>query len=99
VLGTELEPMRIKEKTKRRQRHIRRIRSKHAYTVLRVMEIGVSDVDAIRAVPKMSGIVEVGDVEGRSRAVAKSGKVEEMIEKDEKGKIEELVEQTAKVSV
>merc|ERR1711981_96677 len=99
VLGTELEPMRIKEKTKRRQRHIRRIRSKHAYTILRVMEIGVADVDAIQAVPKMSGIVEVGDVEGRSRDIATSGKVEEMIEKDEEGMIEELVEQTAKVSV
>jgi hypothetical protein len=47
VMGTELEPMRIKEKTKRRQRHIRRVRSKHAYTVLRVMEIGVTDVEAI----------------------------------------------------
>jgi len=91
--------MRIKEKTKRRQRHIRRIRSKHAYTILRVMEIGVADVDAIQAVPKMSGIVEVGDVEGRSRDIATSGKVEEMIEKDEEGMIEELVEQTAKVSV
>ena len=63
------------------------------------MEIGVADVDAIQAVPKMSGIVEVGDVEGRSRDIATSGKVEEMIEKDEEGMIEELVEQTAKVSV
>lgn len=47
VMGTELEPMRIKEKTKRRQRHIRKIRSKHAYTVLRVMEIGVSEVEEV----------------------------------------------------
>jgi hypothetical protein len=47
VMGTELEPLRIKEKTKRRQRHIRRVRSKHAYTVLRVMEIGVSNVEEV----------------------------------------------------
>ena len=96
VLGTELEPLRIKEKTKRRQRHIRRVRSKHAYTVLRVMEIGVADAEGISDV--RSGIVEVGDVEGRSR-VEDSRVVEQAIERDDESKIEELVEKTAKVSV
>jgi hypothetical protein len=47
VLGTESEPMRIKEKTKRRQRHIKTVKSKHRYTILRVMEVDVKDVNEI----------------------------------------------------
>ncbi|KAF2806886.1 uncharacterized protein BDZ99DRAFT_422161, partial [Mytilinidion resinicola] len=47
VLGTESEPMRVKEKTKRRQRHIRTVKSKHRYTVLRVMEVDVKDVGEV----------------------------------------------------
>lgn len=41
VLGTESEPLRIKEKTKRRQRHVKHVRSKHLYTILRVSEVSV----------------------------------------------------------
>lgn len=41
VTGVESEPMRIKEKTKRRQRHIKQARSKHRYTIMRVMEVRV----------------------------------------------------------
>ncbi|RMJ21116.1 Ribosomal protein, partial [Aspergillus sp. HF37] len=41
VLGVDSEPMRIKEKTKRRQRHVKRVRSKHRYTLLRVMDLRV----------------------------------------------------------
>ncbi|KAI9662097.1 MAG: hypothetical protein M1831_002793 [Alyxoria varia] len=41
VLGTESEPMRFKEKTKRRQRHVRRVKSKHRFTVIRVSEVRV----------------------------------------------------------
>jgi large subunit ribosomal protein L21 len=48
VLGVESEPLRIKEKTKRRQRHVRRIQSKHRYTVVRISELAVSDVEALR---------------------------------------------------
>lgn len=49
VLGVESEPMRIKEKTKRRQRHIRRVKSKHRYTVLRVMEVDVKETEESEA--------------------------------------------------
>jgi len=57
VLGVESEPLRIKEKTKRRQRHTRRIKSKHRYTILRIGELEVSDVDALEG----SGVAAQGD--------------------------------------
>jgi hypothetical protein len=47
VLGTEAEPMRIKEKTKRRQRHVRKVKSKHKYTILRVMELKVKGLEEL----------------------------------------------------
>ncbi|KAI0450426.1 hypothetical protein F5B21DRAFT_490812 [Xylaria acuta] len=39
VLGTESEPLRIKIKTKRRNRRSQRVTSKHKYTVLRISEL------------------------------------------------------------
>jgi hypothetical protein len=41
VVGETQEPLRVKEKTKRRRRHIKHIWSKHKYTVLRVTELDV----------------------------------------------------------
>lgn len=39
VLGVESEPLRVKVKTKRRNRRSRRVCSKHRYTVLRISEL------------------------------------------------------------
>jgi len=53
VMGVESEPMRVMEKTKRRQRHIKHVKSKHRYTVLRISEVKVrslGDVEAEMAV-------------------------------------------------
>jgi large subunit ribosomal protein L21 len=47
VLGIESEPLRVKEKTKRRQRHTRRVKSKHRYTVMRVMDVKVKSLDQL----------------------------------------------------
>lgn len=47
VMGTEMEPMRVMEKTKRRQRHIKHVYSKHRYTILKIMEVRVNDVSAL----------------------------------------------------
>lgn len=47
VLGVDAEPMRIKEKTKRRQRHVKHAKSKHRYTLLRVMDVKVKTVDEV----------------------------------------------------
>ncbi|KAK5174492.1 uncharacterized protein LTR77_001572 [Saxophila tyrrhenica] len=41
VMGVESEPLRIKEKTKRRQRKVKTVKSKHRFTVLRVKEVSV----------------------------------------------------------
>ncbi|EEP82832.1 predicted protein [Uncinocarpus reesii 1704] len=49
VMGVEAEPMRIKEKTKRRQRHVQRIRSKHKYTIMKVMDVKVKTVEDLVA--------------------------------------------------
>jgi large subunit ribosomal protein L21 len=45
VVGVESEPMRVIEKTKRRQRHVKHVRSKHKYTVLKVSEIEVKSLE------------------------------------------------------
>jgi large subunit ribosomal protein L21 len=41
VVGTEAEPMRVKIKTKRRNRRSKRVASKHRYTILRISELKV----------------------------------------------------------
>lgn len=41
VVEETSEPLRIKTKTKRRQRHIKTVKSKHPYTVLRIKELVV----------------------------------------------------------
>ena len=47
-MSVESTPMSIKEKTKRRQRRIKRVKSKHRYTVLRVMEVRVKTLDELK---------------------------------------------------
>ena len=49
VMGTEAEPLRIKEKTKRRQRRVKTVKSKHRFTVLKIKEISVRGVEDIEA--------------------------------------------------
>jgi large subunit ribosomal protein L21 len=45
VLGTESEPLRIKIKKKRRQRRSRTVKSKHRYTILRISELNINNVE------------------------------------------------------
>ncbi|KAF4769466.1 hypothetical protein N7455_008333 [Penicillium solitum] len=49
VTGVDAEPLRIKEKTKRRQRHVKQAKSKHRYTLLRVMDVRVKTPDELLA--------------------------------------------------
>lgn len=49
VMGVESEPLRIKEKTKRRQRHVRKVKSKHRYTILKIKELKVKTPDEIES--------------------------------------------------
>ncbi|KAJ0426075.1 ribosomal protein L21-like protein [Aspergillus carlsbadensis] len=48
VLGVDSEPIRVKEKTKRRRRHVQKVTSKHRYTLLRVMEVKVKSVEELQ---------------------------------------------------
>lgn len=43
VVEETSEPLRKKEKTKRRQRRIKTVKSKHRYTVLRIRELVIHD--------------------------------------------------------
>lgn len=47
VMGVESEPLRIKEKTKRRQRKVKQVKSKHRFTVLKVKEVRVRSQEEI----------------------------------------------------
>lgn len=47
VMGVEAEPMRIKEKTKRRQRKVKTVHSKHKFTVLKIKELRVRSEEEI----------------------------------------------------
>ena len=47
VMGFESEPLRIKEKTKRRQRRIKKVKSKHRFTILKVKEVRVRGEEEI----------------------------------------------------
>ena len=52
VLGVESEPLRVEEKTKRRQRHTKHVKSKMRYTVLRVSELEVKSLEEYEGVLK-----------------------------------------------
>ncbi|KAK3060726.1 hypothetical protein LTS18_007893 [Coniosporium uncinatum] len=62
VTGVESEPMRVMEKTKRRQRHIKHVKSKHRYTVLRISEVKVKSLGEVEA--EIATSSESGSVEG-----------------------------------
>lgn len=47
VMGTEAEPMRYKEKTKRRNRKVKTVKSKHKFTILRIAELKINDLEDI----------------------------------------------------
>lgn len=59
ITGVEEEPLRIKEKTKRRQRHVKHVWSKHRYTILRVMDVRVKTPEELLR----EGAVVVPDAE------------------------------------
>ena len=67
VVGVESEPMRVLEKTKRRQRHVKHVWSKLRFTVLRVMEVRVRGVEEVeRGEVERDG----GEVEGEGEGEA-----------------------------
>lgn len=63
VLGVDAEPMRVKEKTKRRNRHVKTVKSKHRFTLLRVMDVRVRGVEEVKGM----GMEVVEDGEGAEK--------------------------------
>lgn len=53
VMGVESEPLRILQKTKRRQRKVKNIKSKHRYTILKIKEVRLRTEDELN-----SGLLE-----------------------------------------
>ncbi len=47
VLGTESEPVRVMLKTKRRNRKVKTVRSKHKFTMLRISDLNIKSVEEI----------------------------------------------------
>ncbi|TVY48737.1 Homocitrate dehydratase, mitochondrial [Lachnellula occidentalis] len=47
VMGTEAEPMRTKEKKKRRNRRINTVKSKHKFTILKIAELKINSLEDI----------------------------------------------------
>ncbi|KAL8677058.1 MAG: hypothetical protein Q9186_006487 [Xanthomendoza sp. 1 TL-2023] len=62
VVGVETEPLRVVEKTKRRNRKVKRVKSKMRFTVLRVLEVGVR-VPGVGEEEEVGGEGEGGEVE------------------------------------
>ncbi|MCJ1394389.1 hypothetical protein MMC18_007267 [Xylographa bjoerkii] len=50
VVGVEAEPMRFLEKTKRRNRKVKTVKSKHRFTVLKVKELKIRSVEEVEGV-------------------------------------------------
>lgn len=63
MVGVEGEPMRIEKKTKRRQRHVKTVKSKMRFTILRCVEL------------RVLGSKEERGVEGEERGVEREEKV------------------------
>ena len=55
VVGIETEPMRVEEKTKRRQRHTKHVFSKMRFTVLKISELEVKSLDEYQTVLREEG--------------------------------------------
>ncbi|USP76990.1 hypothetical protein yc1106_04264 [Curvularia clavata] len=55
VVGVESEPLRVEEKTKRRRRHVKHVKSKHHYTVLKISDLDVTSLEEYEAILAQEG--------------------------------------------
>ena len=63
MVGVEGEPMRVVEKTKRRQRKVKTVRSKMRFTILRVKELRVLATEEERRHERERELVEAEEEE------------------------------------
>jgi large subunit ribosomal protein L21 len=64
VMGVESGPMFIKEKTKRRNRKVKTVHSKHRYTVLKIMEVRVKSLEELQSMDSRLLLESGYDAEG-----------------------------------
>jgi hypothetical protein len=55
VVGVESEPLRVEEKTKRRQRHTKHVKSKLYFTVLKISDLEIKSLEEYEAVLGQEG--------------------------------------------
>ena len=68
VMGIETQPMEFKEKKKRRNRHRKVVKSKHKYTLCRVMEVKVKGREEL-VKGEMGMVLLEGEGEGGAQVV------------------------------
>lgn len=73
VMGIETQPMQIKEKKKRRNRHLKLVKSKHKYTLCRVMQVKVKGMEELVGGEK--GVVLL-EGEGEGEAAIEEGEMD-----------------------
>jgi len=57
VVGVEAEPMRYLEKTKRRNRKVKTVKSKHRFTLLKVKEVKIRSLEEVNEEVAGDGII------------------------------------------
>ncbi|ETI20132.1 hypothetical protein G647_08166 [Cladophialophora carrionii CBS 160.54] len=75
VMGIETQPMEFKEKKKRRNRHRKIVKSKHKYTLCRVMQVKTKGLDELISSEKGMVLLE-GDGDGEAQLVEEAGEGE-----------------------
>jgi large subunit ribosomal protein L21 len=58
VVGVEAEPMRFIEKTKRRNRRVKTVKSKHRFTLLKVGELRIKGLEEVGRDSTLEGTAE-----------------------------------------
>ena len=87
VVGIEGEPMRVLEKTKRRQRRVKRVMSRMRFTVLRIKELRVLASERERREERERVLAEAEE-EVEERALAEEEKeVETLMREEGKGTV------------
>lgn len=69
VVGVEAEPMRYLEKTKRRNRRVKTVKSKHRFTLLKVKELKIRSMEEVNEEANTGGITAGGGAGGATSAI------------------------------
>ncbi|EXJ54762.1 hypothetical protein A1O7_10103 [Cladophialophora yegresii CBS 114405] len=72
VMGIETQPMEFKEKKKRRNRHKKVVKSKHKYTLCKVMEVKTKGLDELISSEKGMVLLE-GEGDGEAQLLEEEG--------------------------